>query len=75
MIDFRCMNCGSHEFEPVETEVRLRMPGRKEDYYEIRQEEPCCIHCTWVPSDHLDSVSVIRKIPLGRPHMQYGRML
>lgn len=67
MLNFCCNQCGSLEFEFVETELRLTLPKSRQKYYEIRQEEPCCIHCTWVPSEGLSGVTVLRKIPRSRP--------
>lgn len=46
----------------ADVEVRIRVSFWRHDYVEIRQEELCCNHCNWVPSDSRRGVQVRRKM-------------
>lgn len=57
-----CPNCHSLEFLQAEIELQIQFSTRKSDMVEVRQTEPCCKSCNWVPSDELKDVAVTRKM-------------
>lgn len=62
-----CPNCHNLEFLQAEIELQIQFSTRKRDIVEVRQTEPCCKSCNWVPSDELKDVLVTRKMLIPSP--------